>query len=143
MPFTAHPHRKRDLARTVLSRLRAGQALVGVTDQRITPVLLADAVEAIRQLAEQRVSGTVHVAPTTWTTPHEFVSGIAIRMGYSQELIEPQTFAQFSTQRPAQRPQHSWLDVSKARALTGGTLRSVDEQLDAWAAQALLVPGQA
>jgi dTDP-4-dehydrorhamnose reductase len=143
MPFTARPHRKRDFARTCLARLESGQELMGVTDQRITPVFLDDAVEALARLAEQRVSGTVHVAAASWTTPYEFARSIAHKTGHDPELVRPTNFESFASQRPARRPRHSWLDVRHAQTLVGpGVLRPIGEQLDAFAAQLLSVPSQ-
>src|SRR5260370_40686766 len=52
MPFSAQPHRKQDLARLCLARLGRGEPMVGVVDQRITPVFLDDAVRALRQIKE-------------------------------------------------------------------------------------------
>jgi dTDP-4-dehydrorhamnose reductase len=140
MPFTARPHPKRDFARTCLTRLQAGQELVAVTDQRITPVFLDDAVDALGRLIEQRVTGTVHLAASTWITPFDFARAIAARMGCSQDLIRPDSFEHFGAQRAAKRPQHSWLDITTARSLIGETLKSVDEELAAWAAQLTVVP---
>jgi dTDP-4-dehydrorhamnose reductase len=142
MPFTAQPHPKRDFARTCLARLQAGQELVGVTDQRITPVFLDDAVEALGRIVEQRCEGTLHIAPSTWTTPFEFASAIARKMGADPKAVRPEQFQHFASQRAATRPQHSWLDVTRARTVLGGdVLRSVEAQLDAWAAQLLVVSG--
>lgn len=142
MPFTAQPHRKRDFARTCLARLQAGQELVGVTDQRITPVFLDDAVEALGRIVEQRYGGTLHLAPSTWTTPFEFASAIARKTGADQKAVRPEQFERFASQRAATRPQHSWLDVTRAQTVLGaGVLRSVEAQLDAWAAQLLVVSG--
>jgi dTDP-4-dehydrorhamnose reductase len=142
MPFSAQPHHKRDFARTCVGRFETGQRLIGVVDQRITPVYLDDAVEALRRLIDQRVTGTVHLAPTTWTTPYDFARAIATRTGFAPDLVHPDTFDHFATQRPARRPQHSWLDVTYAEQVLGQrVLRPVDEQLDAWAAQMLVVPG--
>ncbi len=143
MPFTARTHRKRDFARTCLARLQAGQELAGVTDQRITPVFLDDAIAALARLAKQRVSGIVHVAAASSTTPYEFARAIAAKTRHDPELVLPTTFESFASQRPARRPQHSWLDVRNAETVIGqGVLRPIDEELDAWAAQVLSVPSQ-
>lgn len=137
MPFTAAAHPKRDLARTIVARLQAGQTIQGVTDQRITPVLLDDAARALLSLMQDPYTGIIHVASTTWTTPYDFALGIAERQGLNVELIQPTTFTQFASTRPALRPQHSWLDVALfGRIYGGGTLRPVDEELDLWAKQA-------
>ena len=136
MPFTAREHRKRDLARTCAASFARGERIVGVTDQRITPVLLDDAVRALGRLIEARFSGTVHVAPTSWTTPFALARGIAQRLGFDEGLVQPETFERFTKERAARRPRHSWLDVTLAQQVVGaGVLRSVDEQLDTWTAQ--------
>ncbi|MBV9577960.1 MAG: NAD(P)-dependent oxidoreductase, partial [Chloroflexi bacterium] len=136
MPFTGRAHPKRDLARTIVARLQLGQTLQGVTDQRITPVFLDDAADALWQLSEARYGGIVHVAAGDWTTPFDLAHKIARRLRLPPDLIVPETFERFSHGRAARRPQHSWLDVSHFTRLFGaGTLRTVDEELDAWMEQ--------
>jgi dTDP-4-dehydrorhamnose reductase len=136
MPYTARPYPKRDLARLVVSRLQQKQTLQGVTDQRITPVFLDDAVSGLRALSEARYSGVVHVAASDWTTPYDLATNIARRLGLPQDLIVPASFGEFAVSRPALRPQHSWLDVGRfTRQFGDGILRSVDEALQAWTAQ--------
>ena len=134
MPFTGRSHPKRDLARTISARLREGQPIQGVSDQRITPLLLQDAASALRRLVESRYSGIMHVAASDWTTPFAFACSIAQRLDLPRELIQPVTFDSFASTRPARRPRHSWLDVSQFASVFGpGILRSVDEELDNWA----------
>ena len=136
MPFTGRAHRKSDLARTFAGRLQKGQPIQGVTDQRITPLFLDDGAAALRALVEARHAGVIHVAATDWTTPHELAHGIAERTRLPKELIQAETFERFSTTRPAQRPRHSWLDVSRFTDLYGtGILKCVEDELDAWVAQ--------
>src|SRR5439155_7912532 len=50
MPFTGRGHHKSDLARATVARLKAGNPIQGVTDQRITPVFLDHAVDAVQKL---------------------------------------------------------------------------------------------
>jgi dTDP-4-dehydrorhamnose reductase len=136
MPFTGQQHHKRDLARTIVVRLEAGQAIQGVTDQRITPVFLDDAVEALRKLAEARYSGIIHIAASDWTTPYAFGCWIARRLDLPAELVRPATFQHFAATRPAPRPQHSWLDVSRFAKEFGTTiLRPVEAELASWVEQ--------
>jgi dTDP-4-dehydrorhamnose reductase len=136
MPFTGRDHPKRDLSRTLVARLKAGQPVQGVVDQRITPVFLDDAADALRRLVEAPYTGIIHLAAASWTTPYEFAASIAGRLGLNRELVEPVAFEQFAATRPARRPQHPWLDVSLFGRLFGdGVLRPVDEALDAWAGQ--------
>jgi dTDP-4-dehydrorhamnose reductase len=136
MPFSAQPHRKQDLARLCLARLGRGEPMVGVVDQRITPVFLDDAVRALGQIKEVRFTGTIHVAAAGWTTPYLFIRAIAARMGLSADLVTAETFADFAPKRPARRPQHSWLDVSCFEEHFGrDILRGPEAELDAWVEQ--------
>jgi dTDP-4-dehydrorhamnose reductase len=144
MPFSGIDQPRRDFARICLARLRAGEPLSGVTDQRITPVFLDDAIDAFRLLLEARYAGLVHVSAATWTTPYLFARGIADRLRLSAEVIEPTSFAAFTASRPARRPQHSWLDVTRFAGLFGSdVLRSVEAELDCWVEQVLTVPSRA
>jgi dTDP-4-dehydrorhamnose reductase len=136
MPFTAAPHPKRDLARTLAARLQAGQPVQAVTDQRITPVYLDDAAAALRHLVESRLSGVIHVAATTWTTPYDLAMTLARHLGVSETLVQPVPFEQFAATRPARRPRHSWLDVSRFSDHFGsGMLRPVEDEMTLWARQ--------
>jgi dTDP-4-dehydrorhamnose reductase len=143
MPFTGRQHPKRDLARLIVSRLRAGQPIQGVMDQRITPVFLDDAADALLLLIRERYIGLIHVAGSHWTTPYEFARWIARRLELDTELIQPEPFARFAATRPARRPQHSWLDVSRFTSLFPGVLRPVEDELDAWANQLEAVASRA
>ena len=119
-----------------LARLSRGESMVGVVDQRITPVFLDDAVAALRRLVEARFTGTVHVAAADWTTPYRFARSIAQRLGLNTELVQPESFASFAPKRQARRPQHPWLAVALFEELFGrGVLRSPEAELDAWTAQ--------
>jgi len=141
MPFTGRDHPKRDLARIICDRLSAEQPITGVTDQKITPIFLDDAAMAMRQLAEARYTGNIHVASTDWTTPLRFAQSIARRLSLNPELIQPESFERFSRTRAAARPQHSWLDVSQFADIFGeNVLRPVESELDAWVEQLLMVP---
>jgi dTDP-4-dehydrorhamnose reductase len=136
MPFTGRQHRKSDLARTFATRLMTGQPIHGVTDQRITPLFLDDAANALAQLLDAHHTGVIHLAGATWTTPYDFACGVADRLGLSRATITPETFAAFSRTRPAPRPRHTWLDVTHFTRLYGrGILKSVPDELDRWTAQ--------
>jgi dTDP-4-dehydrorhamnose reductase len=136
MPFSAQPHRKQDLARLTLARLGRGEPMVGVVDQRITPIFLDDAVRALGRIREARFTGTIHVAAAGWTTPYAFIQAIAARLGLNADLVERETFADFAPKRAARRPQHSWLDVSYFEEHFGrDILRAPEAELDAWAQQ--------
>ncbi len=136
MPFTGRDHPKRDLARTIVARLQQGQTIQGVTDQRITPLFLDDAAEALWRLVDARYEGLIHVAASDSTTPYAMAMALAEHVGLPTDLVVPDTFERFSATRPALRPQHSWLDVTRFTELFGpGILRPVDDELSAWKRQ--------
>ena len=136
MPFSARAHARTDFARTCLARLAAGQSIAGVTDQRITPVFLDDAIGALGRLIARRYAGLVHLASTTWTTPYAYARAVAERLGLHTELVRPTTFDAFSATRPAPRPRCSWLDVTRFETEFGpDILRPFEAELEAWVAQ--------
>jgi dTDP-4-dehydrorhamnose reductase len=140
MPFTANNHPKRDFARICLQRLGAGEPIQGVVDQRITPVFLDDAVQALALLSQRRWTGIIHVAATQWTTPYRYARSIAERLGLDVDLVQPEDFARFGPKRAARRPQHSWLDVGLFVATFGpDVLRPVEAEVEVWVDQ--LQPG--
>jgi dTDP-4-dehydrorhamnose reductase len=144
MPFTARAHPRSDFPRICLRRFQAGEPILGVEDQRITPVFLDDVVHAVRLIAAERYTGIVHVAASDWTTPYEFARSIAQRLGLDTGLVQPAQFKIFMAMRPAPRPQHSWLDVSLFTDMFGSdVLRSPEAQLDAWINQLATAPSRA
>jgi dTDP-4-dehydrorhamnose reductase len=141
MPFSAQAHPKPDLARHIVGRIRRDQPVIGVVDQRVTPVFIDDAARALRLLLDARFGGLIHIAAADWTTPLRFARTIAQRLKLNADLVEPETFANFAATRAAPRPQHSWLDVSRFASLFGpGVLRSPEAEVDAWAEQVLAAP---
>ena len=77
-----------------------------------------------------------HLAATDWTTPYEYARSIADCLNLDRDLVRPTTFDAFAQTRPAPRPRHSWLDVSRFVALCGqGILRSFEQELRNWAMQ--------
>ena len=132
MPFTGRAHRKSDFARFVVGRLRAGQEVVAVDDQKITPIFLDDAALALRRLVAQHQPGVIHLASTDWTTPLEFASAIADGLGLDRQLIRGERFDRFAPTRRARRPRHSWLDVSAfSKLVDPAPLHSLAAEVDA------------
>lgn len=128
MPYSALFTKKFDLVRLVISRIKSGEQVFGVTDQNINPIFVDDLVMAIGKILEKRASGTYHLGAANFTTPDKFIHLIANEFGFNEGLIQPQTFEEFSKTRPARRPQHSWLDTSKFRSEFGdGILHTVED----------------
>jgi dTDP-4-dehydrorhamnose reductase len=144
MPFSGRAFPKRDFARAFLARLESSSPFKAVVDQRITPVFLDDAIEAFRLLLAKRTPGVMHVAAADATTPFAFAQALARRMELDVDLVEQVSFEEFAATRSARRPQHSWLDVTRfGTTVQPGVLRSVEDELDAWAAQMLATASRA
>lgn len=130
MPFSAMHKLKTDIARLVLDELKKGEKLFGIVDQKINPIFVDDLVYALGKIMQEKASGIYHVAALDFTTPFDFMMEIAMQFNLSQNLIGKTTFAEFSQDRPAQRPQHTWLDTTKFRSEFGeGILHQISEEI--------------
>lgn len=131
MPYSATHTLKSDLVRTILSRLKEGNKVSGIIDQKINPIFVDDLVMAINEIIKKMTSGIYHLGASTFTTPFEFANLIADKFELDNGLIAKTTFEEFSKTRVAVRPQHSWLDASKFRKEFGeNILHSVQEGLE-------------
>lgn len=130
MPYRGSYDKKLDLARLTLQKLQKGEGVMGVTDQNVNPILVDDLVWAMAGLLREHAHGIYHLGAADYTTPYDFMVGVARRFDLNEELIVPTTFEEFSKTRPAKRPQHSWLDTIKFTSEFGqGILHSVEEGL--------------
>lgn len=130
MPFSAVHSAKLDIARLVLDKLKKGQKISAVADQKINPVFVDDLVYALEKILQERVSGIYHVAATNFTTPYDFMVEIAKQFSLPKDLILETTFEQFNKRRPAKRAQHTWLDTKKFRNQFGeGILHTIEEEI--------------
>lgn len=136
MPFSAVHSAKLDIVRLVLEKLKKGEKLNAVSDQKINPVFVDDLIIALEQILQKRISGIYHVAATSFTNPYEFMLEIARQFNLPQNLIEKTSFAEYSKGRFAKRPQHTWLDTSKFRREFGeGILHSIEEEISLFKSQ--------
>lgn len=130
MPFSAVYKEKSDIARLVLDKLRKGEKLPGIIDQKVNPIFVDDLVLGIGKILEIEVSGIYHLGATTYSSPCDFMKQIARTFNLNENLIEETTFGQFSKTRVAKRPHNSWLDTSKFRAEFGeGILHSIEDEI--------------
>lgn len=136
MPYCNHFDRKGDIARTPARLFAEGKSIKGVVDQLINPVRCEDLAWAVCKLIQARESGIWHTGALDYTTPEAFFKKIAKALGFSEELVEPVTFAEFSAGRDAPRPQNSWLDCTKFQNRFGkGTLHTIDQSIEQFAAE--------
>lgn len=130
MPFSAVHIAKLDIARLTLDKLKKGQKISAVFDQKINPIFVDDLVSALAKILQSKANGIYHVAATDFTTPFDFMREIAKQFNLPKGLIEKTTFEQFNKDRLAKRPQHTWLDSQKFRREFGeGILHTVEEEI--------------
>jgi len=102
---------------TIAGKLRAGEQLSVVDDQRGAPTYTRDSAEAIVDLAEAETDGVYHCCNAGATTWFGFARAIAEAMGLPADRIAPCASDQFP--RPAQRPKSSLLGGARLAALRG------------------------
>ncbi len=131
-PYSGVYDRKLDIARTVINKLNANQIYSGITDQKIKPTSVDDIANALNLLLEKEASGIFHIAdnfsPNDYITPYEFAIKIAETFNLDASLISAITFNDFSKERKAPRPQHTWLDTTKIESL-GFAASNIDKSL--------------
>lgn len=130
MPFSAVYKRKFDIARLILDKLKRGEKVNGVVDQKVNPIFVDDLVWAINKILQQRAWGIYHIGATSFTTPYDFILEIARQFKLPEEYIQKTSFEEFSKTRLSKRPQHTWLDTQKFRNEFGNdTLHTIEEEI--------------
>ncbi len=120
-------HGGSNFVEAILRQLEAGRPrLEVVADQTGCPTLADDLAEAILDLVERGVRGTVHVVNSGHTTWHGFASEIVRLAGAPVEVV-PITTAE--TGRPAPRPAWAVLDTTRLGELLGRRLPSWTDAL--------------
>ena len=131
-PFSGVYKRKLDIARAVLEKLKNNEQYFGISDQKIKPTSVDDIANALCLLLNKEASGIFHVAgnfsPKEYITPYEFAKRLAEIFELDSSLINPVTFLEFSKEREALRPQHTWLDTTKIESL-GFQITNIDQAL--------------
>lgn len=131
MPYCASYPLKSDFFRFFLEKLKAGEKVTAITDQKITPIFIPDLARALRFLVEEQKTGIFHLASADITTPFEFAKAVADKFGFDSSLVEAVTFEKISQGRKAARPKNSWMDSSKFSQMVDlKTLHTTEEALD-------------
>lgn len=134
MPYCTSFERKGDIVRTPLKLFQKGSPISGVVDQKINPIACSDLVAFLALLIKTRQSGVWHAGALDFTTPADLFQRVARQFGFSDSLVSPVTFSEFSRSRVAPRPQNSWLDCSKFVNRFGkGVLHTIDQSLELFA----------
>ncbi len=136
-PYSANYEKKLDFARIIIEKLAAGDEYFGITDQKITPIMVDEIARALSLLINTSASGIYHVAgkfTKGYISPFDFAKHLAKVMELDLTLIKPITFEEFSKKRTTLRPQHTWLNSNKIRQL-GMNFSDLENALDAFKKQ--------
>lgn len=133
MPFSATFSKKMDLARLFVNKLKNGEKISGIYNQKINPIFVDDLVKALSKILKARASGIYHLAATDFTTPYDYAKTIAKIFELDERLINRVDFHEYVKTRPAKRPQHTWMDTGKFRKEFGeGILQTIEEEIKAF-----------
>jgi len=113
----------------VRDRLLAGETLSLFTDQHVTPSRAGQVASVLLRLLADGERGTCNVACRTCTTPYDI--GVALRERLGREEVPIEAASQGDVDRPADRPRHTCLDVSKVEDRLDTAQPTLDEDLAA------------
>ena len=111
--YGAHPAAgKVNFALWLVESLRKREHVKVVEDQYVSPTLNTNLSQMLLEAAEQRLTGTFHMAGASRVSRYEFAKAVAEAFGLDSSLIAPTRMSDMHWS--ARRPKDSSLDVSKA-----------------------------
>jgi dTDP-4-dehydrorhamnose reductase len=127
-----------NFARAVVESLSKGQKVRALVDQWLSPTLNTLLAKAVRELVEMEYTGVIHVAGER-VSRYDFAKAIARKFGFNEGLIESITMKDI--QFKARRPRDSSLDVSKARRLLKTDFYTLENSLNIFYSEWLVLRG--
>jgi dTDP-4-dehydrorhamnose reductase len=127
-----------NFARAVVESLSKGQKVRALVDQWLSPTLNTLLAKAVRELVEMEYVGVIHVAGER-VSRYDFAKAIARKFGFNEGLIESTTMKDI--QFKARRPRDSSLDVSKARKLLKTDFYTLENSLNVFYSEWLVLRG--
>lgn len=97
-----------------INKMRNGEQLKIVNDQRVSPTLNTNLAEMIIEVVEKKLTGVYHLSGATALNRYDLTKKIAETFDFNESLITPVTSK--TMKWTAKRPVDSSLDVSKALA---------------------------
>lgn len=126
-PYGRAYEKKKDFVQAIVSRLKEGKAVYGITDHLFVPTYLDDFVYALEAVITNQAEGIFHVVGSQSLTPYDSSQIIAKRFGYDQNLVQKTTRAEFFSGR-ALRPYNLSLKNDRIKKL-GVRMRPFEEGL--------------
>jgi len=128
----AYPYRaefeKKDFVRAMLSRLKEGLSIKGVTDHIMTPTFVDDIALALNSLFIKDDRGIYHVVGSSSVSPYDAAMLIAEKFGLNQALISKTTREEYFAGK-AQRPFRLFLKNDKIQKL-GVEMKTFSQGID-------------
>jgi len=97
----------------ILNKLKNGEPMRIITDQKVSPTLNTNLAEMILELIERRITGIYHLAGATPINRYKFATLIAETFQLDKTLISPADSREMKWL--AKRPRNTSLNVEKAR----------------------------
>ena len=130
MPYSPTDTLKKDIARFFLEQLKMGKEIKAIEDQRITPTIIFDIVNALKLLLERKAEGLYHVSATDSVSPLEFAKTIAETFNLNYSLVGSVGFEEYSKEKKAKLLKYSWLNPTKFEREFGDVvLHTIEEGL--------------
>jgi len=109
------PTPKLNFATWLINNISQGKEVKILTDQYVSPTLNTNLAEMLLEIAERKITGTLHTAGSTRVSRREFALKLAQVFNLNRDLIKPAKTDEMPWK--AKRPKDSSLNISKARTL--------------------------
>ncbi|MBS7631986.1 sugar nucleotide-binding protein [Candidatus Bathyarchaeota archaeon] len=111
-----------------MSNLKEGREVRVLTDQYVSPTLNTNLSEMLLEIAERKITGTLHTVGADRVSRYEFAVKLSQTFNLNKNLIKP---AKIDEMRwVAKRPKDSSLNVSKAQGLLNTSPRGLNQALN-------------
>ena len=117
-----------NFATWLINNLNQGKEVKVLTDQYVSPTLNTNLAEMLLEIAERKITGTLHTAGATRVSRHEFALKLAQVFNLDTNLIKPAKMNEIPWK--AKRPRDSSLNVSKASALLNAKPLKLNQVLE-------------
>jgi dTDP-4-dehydrorhamnose reductase len=109
-------------------KLKEGKEILTPTYEIRTPVDVVTLSECVLELCQNGFSGLLHIGSTDSISRYDLSRKLARRMGFDEELIQPQTQPEH---KPGRAPRHKngIISVAKAQSILKTPLLTIDETI--------------
>jgi len=119
---------KLNFATWLINNLNQGKEVKVLTDQYVSPTLNTNLAEMLLEIAERKITGTLHTAGATRVSRHEFALKLVQVFNLNTNLIKPIEMNEIPWK--AKRPRDSSLNVSKASILLNAKPLKLNQALE-------------